>query len=84
MKKNLPSITARPVEPGSERSGAKSTTKMTEDTMATPLYSIFVIIKSGCQFKTTEGRASPLPYAKRIMGQGSGGGATGLNQDSGK
>ena len=36
------------------------------------------------QFKTTEGRASPLPYAKIIEGQGCGGGAaTGLNQDFG-
>ena len=29
----MPSIIARPVEPGSERSGAKSTTKMTEETV---------------------------------------------------
>ena len=32
-KKNLPSITARPEQPGNERSGALSTTKITEETM---------------------------------------------------
>ena len=32
-KKNLPSATTRPVQPGSDSSGAKSTTSITEDSV---------------------------------------------------
>ena len=45
-KKNLPSTTARPIQPGSKRSSAKSTTGITEDSVPKIVKDMLVLARS--------------------------------------
>ena len=77
FKKNLPSTTARLVQPGSKRSGAKSTIKMTEETVPKIIKDMLELAR----YKDNEVNEKDLEDA--VEGQECGRAATGLNQDFG-
>ena len=72
-KKNLPSITARPEQPGNERSGALSTTKITEEAMPDLVRDMLMLarIKDNEELRDKEvgGTYRPQPRLSKMMKQ---------------